>query len=163
MGHYSHMPSWLTAILPVVSALLGVVVANRASASRDAIDRLWQHRADTCLELLNWAFQVENAVQDDETGTPYDLEATEFSHLQMKDELLARVWAFASGPVRDGRGPCRNALFILSHGVDKTPSEYGVSDYLLKHQRSLSHFSDFEASFGRSLATGASASHCRSV
>lgn len=124
------MPAWLTALLPVVSALMGVVVANRASARRDAIDRLWQQRTDTYLDLINWTLRVENEVSDgDEGGGLHNLEPSDFVGLQIPDELLARTLAFASGPVRDAQRPCTWSLFALIRGESKDQGEWGFSDY----------------------------------
>ncbi len=130
------MPQWLAAVLPVASALLGVVVANRASGRRDTVARLWQHRTETYMKILDWTFTVEKAVAD-ETGQFHDwLEPRDFDGVEMPDQLLAQIWAFASEPVRHAQGPCRLGLFLLSQGADKEPDESGFSPYE-EHGRNL--------------------------
>jgi hypothetical protein len=130
------MPQWLAAVLPVASALLGVVIANRASTRRDTVARLWQHRTKTYMKILDWTFTVEKAVAD-ETGRFHDwLEPRDFDGVEMPDQLLAQIWAFASEPVRHAQGPCRLELFLLSQGADKEPDESGFSPYE-EHGRNL--------------------------
>jgi hypothetical protein len=122
------MPVWLIAVLPVISALLGVIVGNWGAARRETVSRLWEQRADTYLDVMTWALSVERTVATD-WGEPYDLPSEDFQRLKMPDALLARMWAFASQPVLYAQGPCANHLFILAEGADRTPDEHGTSQY----------------------------------
>jgi hypothetical protein len=125
------MNIWLTAILPVVAALLGVLIANRASSQRDATARVWERRADTYVDLFDWAAMVERETAEDGV-VPRELPAAKYGQLAMPNELLTRMWIFASDPVRYAQGPCRNFLHILSKTADdaaEDPSE--LADELL--------------------------------
>lgn len=110
-GHNQSMPSWLTALLPVFSALLGVLVASQASTRRDTISRLWEQRTDTYLEIMHWTLRVGREViihEDVKKLSPEMLE-----RLEMSDELLVRLLAFASDPVRSSYENCNTALHVL--------------------------------------------------
>lgn len=114
------MSIWLTSVLPVASALLGVLIANRASSTREAKGRLWDRRADTYIAIFDWATSVENEVTA-EHGEVKEIPAKDFEQLAMPDDLLTRMWIFASDPVRYAQGPCRNAVFLLSKDVRAEP------------------------------------------
>jgi hypothetical protein len=113
------MNIWLTAILPVASALLGVLVANRASSQRDATGRIWERRADTYIALFDWASKVDREVTTENGEPRRDIPAAGFAKLAMPNDLLTRMWVFASDPVRYAQGPCRNYLFLLSQPTDE--------------------------------------------
>jgi hypothetical protein len=116
--HNIGMNIWLTAVLPVASALLGVLIANRASSQRDATARVWDRRADTYVALFDWAAMVEREISTESGGPRRDLSPARFAQLAMPDDLLNRMWVFASDPVRYAQGPCRNYLFLLSQPPD---------------------------------------------
>jgi hypothetical protein len=59
------MPTWLAILLPVISALMGIIIANQASAPKYIVTRLWQQRTEMYIEVLNWNFAVEKAVADE--------------------------------------------------------------------------------------------------
>jgi hypothetical protein len=91
------VPSWLIAILPVLSALLGVVAGNWASTRHDAVNRLWEHRVQTYLDLIDWTVKIIKTW----VGEPEDScdQRADLRSLHLPDELTARVWVFASQTV----------------------------------------------------------------
>ena len=113
------MNIWLTAILPVASALLGVLIANRASSHRDATARVWERRADTYVALFDWAAMVDREITDQNEAPRQDLLPADFAQLAMPDDLVTRMFVFASDPVRSAQGPCRNYQSLLAMPADQ--------------------------------------------
>lgn len=111
-GHNQIMPPWLVALLPVLSALLGVLVANQASARRDTLSRLWEQRTHTYLEVMSWSLRVGREIIID----PKNIKKPSpeiFERLRMSDELLVRLLSFASDSVRSSYENCNTALNVL--------------------------------------------------
>ena len=121
--HNVSMNIWLTAILPVASALLGVLIANRASRQREATARMWERRADTYVALYDWAEMVDRKITDDNVGLRQDLLPADFAQLAMPDDLVTRMFVFASDPVRYAQGPCRNYQFLLALPTDQVADD----------------------------------------
>jgi len=117
------MNVWLTAILPVASALLGVLIANKASRQREATARMWERRADTYVALYDWAAMVERKINDEDGILRQDLLPEDFAQLAVPDDLITRMFVFASDPVRYAQGPCRNCLWLLA-----LPGDQGADD-----------------------------------
>ena len=113
------MNIWLTAILPVASALLGVLIANRASSQREARARVWERRADTYVALFDWAAMVDREITDENGVLRRDLLPADFSQLAMPNDLVTRMFVFASDPVRYAQGPCRNYQSLLAMPADQ--------------------------------------------
>lgn len=107
------MPNWLATLLPVLSALLGVLVANRGSAQRDMISRLWEQRVKVYIEIMDWTLTVAHELKLEDASNAEKLAPEVYRRLRMPDELVVRLMAFASDSVRRSYETCNAAIFML--------------------------------------------------
>src|SRR5262249_32435627 len=121
--HNVGMNIWLTAILPVAAALLGVLIANWASSQRDATARVWERRADTYVALFDWAAMVLREIADEDGEPREGLLPADFARLAMPEDLVTRMFIFASDPVRYAQGPCRNYQSLLAMTADQVADD----------------------------------------
>lgn len=115
------MPTWLAALLPVLSALLGVLVANRGSAQRDMISRLWEQRVKVYIEIMDWTLTIAHELKLEDGANAEKLAPEVYQRLRMPDELMVRLMAFASDSVRRSYETCNAAISVLG---SKTPPSF---------------------------------------
>jgi hypothetical protein len=121
--HNFDMPTWLAALLPVFSALLGVLVANRGSAQRDTVSRLWEQRVKTYIEIMNWTLAIVRELKLEDAANTEKFPPEVYQRLRMPDELVVRLMAFASDSVRRSYETCNAAISVLG---SETPPSFEV-------------------------------------
>jgi hypothetical protein len=104
--------AWISVIGSAVTAIAafgGVLLAQRATRTRDLEGRIWERRSGVYEELVKWVLVINRAADD----LPSAGESPEFSDEQARallpsPDLEARVTAYASAQIlRDFRHCCR--------------------------------------------------------
>jgi hypothetical protein len=133
--------------------LLGALAANRASARRDTVSRLWEQRTRAYIELMNWVTMVGRELFDPASETPREVSPDTFARLRMSDELLVHLSAFASDSVRYGYEQCNAALSCLAF-EPKSTFDYPAPTYADLIKMLEQGLGDIATSVRRELSTG---------
>ncbi len=118
--------AWISVIgsaVTAIAALGGVLLAQRATRTRDRDSRIWESRSVAYVDLMQWILATSRTLDDltpvdDASGRPSRLSDDQARALLPAPDLEARVTAYASAEILRAFRQCQTLLASPSRTRD---------------------------------------------